>query len=471
MYRGLAFKLIAVLSLLIITGCGSIATKHKFYEPITADLQTDKFADAVVKVEAARADNKYAKKDRFLYYLDSGMANHYALNHTLSSEKLSMAEMAAEDLFTKSISRAATSLFLNDNVLEYSGEDYEILYTNLIMVLNYLSRDMFDDAFVEIRRANEKLELLEQKYAKAADLYSQKAHDDTADVNAHIKYNVAKVRFNNDAFARYLSMHMYAADGLYDDARIDYEMLTGAFKSQPHIYNFGLPEVSYNTKAKGNAILSCVALAGLSPVKKALGLRIRTDRQLRLVQVLYTDEKKKDAEYGHISFPVEADYYFKFSIPEIVPRHSRISRIRVKANNKNIGELKLIEDVSKVAIETFKAKKSLIYFRSIARAIAKGLAAEKLKAKLHKDTGGGLGGWLAKAAVDIGMDAIENADLRCGRLLPGKIYVGDFEIAPGTYDITVDFLSSNGTLVDSRFIPGFVAKQNDFNLVEVFALK
>lgn len=471
MYKGLAFKLIAVLSLFFFIGCGSIATKHKFYEPITADLQTENFADAVVKVEAARADNKYAKKDRFLYYLDSGMANHYALNPKPSNEKLSMAEIAAEDLFTKSVSRAATSLLLNDNILEYAGEDYEILYTNLIMALNYLSLDMFDDAFVEVRRVNEKLQLLEQKYADAADLYSQKAHDDTADVNAHINYKVEKVRFNNDAFARYLSMHMYAADGHYDDARIDYEMLEGAFGSQPHIYNFSLPEVSYKTRVKGNAIISCVALAGLAPVKKALGLRIRTDKQLNLVQILYTDEKRKDSEYSHIYFPVEADYYFKFSLPELVPRHSRVSRIRIKVNNEDIGELRLIEDVSKVAIETFKAKKSLIYFRSIARAIAKGLAAEKLKAKLHKDTGGGLGGWLSKVAVDIGMDAIENADLRCGRLLPGKIYVGDFEIAPGTYDITADFLSSNGMLVYSKFIPGFEVKQNDFNLVEVFVLK
>ena len=30
-----------------------------------------------------------------------------------------------------------------------------------------------------------------------------------------------------------------------------------------------------------------------------------------------------------------------------------------------------------------------------------------------------------KAAVDVGTDIIENADLRCSHLLPGKVYIGD----------------------------------------------
>jgi hypothetical protein len=471
MFNGLKSKIFAVIFLLTFIGCGSVATKHKFYDPIADDLKTEKFSDAVVKVEAARANNNYAKKDRLLYYLDAGLSNHYANNYIPSNEKLSEAERAAEDLFTKSVSRGAASFLLNDNVLEYSGEDYEVLYANLIMALNYLSLDKFDEAFVEIRRANEKLQLLEQKYAGAADLYSQKTDDDTTDVNSKIDYDIEKVKFNNDAFARYLSMHMYAADGNYDDARIDYDMLKSAFKTQPHIYDFSLPNVSYKPQSKDNAIISCVALTGLSPEKRALALRIRTDKQLQLVQVLYTSEAKKDVEYGHIMFPVKSDYYFKFSLPEIVPRYSDINRIKIKANNEIVGELKLIEDISKVAIETFKAKQSLVYFRSIARAIVKGLAAQKLKANLDQKTGGGLGGWLAKAAVDVGTDAIENADLRCARLLPGKIYVGDFEIAPGNYNITVDFYNANGSLVLSKLVSGFQVNKGDFNIIEIVALR
>jgi len=470
MTKGSIFRLVVFLPLTVALSCSSVATKHSFYGPITTDLKARKYSDAVVKVETARADNKYSKKDRLLYYMDAGMAHHYALGYDSSNEQLTLAEDAAEELFTKSVSRAAASLLLNDNILEYAGEDYEILYTNLIKALNYLALDEFDEAFVEIRRANEKLDLLEQKYAKAAERYSQTPKDDTSNVSSHINYDVEKVRFNNDAFARYLSMHMYAAEGKTDDAQIDYDDLGSAFRSQPHIYNFSQPDVKYQPLSEDKTILSVVALAGLSPTKEALNLRIRTDKDLQLVQVLYTDGAKKDAEYSHIYFPVKADYYFKFSIPILVPRHSRVSRIRVKCGTDHIGDLQLIEDVSKVAEEIFKAKKSLIYLRSVARAIVKGLAAHKVKVKLDEKTGGGLGGWLAKAAVDIGTDAIENADLRCSQLLPGKIFVGDFEIAPGTYDLTVDFFSSDGVLICSNDIPGFQVKNNKFNLVEVVNL-
>ena len=452
-----------LLCLFLIAGCGSVATRKGFYEPITADLRKNDFDAAVAKIEKAKADGKYGQKDRFLYWLDSGLAYHYASRFEQSNQRLTDAEDAADELFTKSISRAASSLLLNDNVLEYSGEDYEVLYTNLMKALNYVSSDDFDDTFVEIKRANEKLDLLEQKYRKAAEEFSQSSQADSGEVK--IDYDVKRVRFNNDAFARYLSMHTYAAEGKLDDARIDYDMLHRAFREQPHVYNFDVPDVKYHSPDK--AVLSIVGLAGLSPVKEALNLRIRTDKDLNLVQVLYTDPHGDETEYGQLPMPVSEDYYFKFSIPHVVSRPSFIRRVRVTSNGQAIGELQLLEDVGAVAKETFEAKKSLIYLRTVARAIAKGLAAHKAKEKM--DTGG-LGGWLKKAAVDVATDISESADLRCSRLLPGKIYVGDFEIEPGVYDLTIEFLDENGDLVSATDVSGYEVLKKDLNLVEAFSL-
>jgi len=452
----------AALPLVLLAGCSSVATKKKFYEPITAELRSGNSQAAARMLEAARDKNKYAQKDRLLYFIDAGMLNHYAQSYDASNAKLHLAEEAAEELFTKSVSRAAASLLLNDNVLEYSGEDYEVLYTNLIKALNYIALGAFDEAFVEIRRANLKLELLEQKYADAAAQFQQGSPDDTDRVE--IDYEVAKVRFHNDAFGRYLSIHMYAADGKMDDARIDHDFLVQAFRSQPHIYNFAIPEVKYYSQDR--AILSVVGLVGLAPVKEALSLRIRTDKDLGLVQVLYDDPQNKGAKYGHLPVKVKADYYFKFAIPKIMPRPSLVSGIRVLANGKLIGELQLLEDVGKVAEETFAAKKSLIYLRTVARAIAKGLAAHKLKEKM--DTGG-LGGWLKKAAVDVGTDLIENADLRSSQFLPGMIYVGDFEIEPGMYDIVVEFYLADGSLAGETTYSGYEVVKNGLNLIEAFS--
>lgn len=458
-----------LLSFILLTGCGSLKTNKKFYEPITAELQNGNYETAVAQIETAQSEKKYQKKDRFVYFIDAGLAYHYAADINNSNQKLTQAENAADDLFTKSITRAAASLLLNDNVLEYSGEDYEILYTNLFMALNYIATNNFDDAFVETKRANEKLNLLEQKYRKASDDYNQGIEDDTAVVK--INYEAKKVRFNNDSFARYLSMRMYAAEGKLDDAIIDYNLLKRAFIEQPYIYNFDMPDVKYLPENKDNTIFSVVGLAGLSPVKEALDLRLRTDKDLNLVQILYTDPERQDSEYGHLALPVSEDYYFKFSIPQIVSRPSFIDKINVYANSEYLGELQLLEDVGAVANETFEAKKSLIYLRTVARAIFKGLAAHKAKQKEDKDKKeGAFGNWLKKALIDVATDISENADLRCSRLLPGKIYVGDFEIAPGNYNIRIEFLDKYSNIISTKEIDDYKVLKNGLNLIEAFSL-
>jgi len=443
----------------LFSGCSSVATRRAFYEPVIASVRVGDFEVAVAKLEKARESGKYSEKDRLIYFIDAGVSNHYAGNYNVSNEKLHLAEAAAEELFTKSITRAAATVLLNDNVLEYAGEDYEELYTNLIKALNYIAINQFDGAFVEIRRANDKLQLLEQKYADAAEQFREGLTRDTA--AAHADYEPKHVKFYNDAFARYLSMHMYAAEGKYDDARIDYDFLKKAFETQPYIYDFAMPEVKYH--ADDGAILSVVALTGLAPRKEALNLRIRTDKDLDLVQILYTDSEKEDSEYGHLPIKVKEDYYFKFAIPKLVARPSVVSRIRVLNGMEEIGELQLLEDVSAVAKETFEARKSLIYIRTVLRAVAKGLAAHKAKEKV--DTGG-LGGWLKKAAIDVGTDLSENADLRSSQLLPGRIYVGDFELQPGRYDLTVEFYTEGGQLIVSRHFPEYKVLSKGLNLIE-----
>ncbi|MFH2055916.1 MAG: hypothetical protein ABIJ61_08160, partial [bacterium] len=387
--------LICLLLALLAVGCGSVATRKGFYEPITTDLQAGKYTEAAKGIEQAREKGKYDKKDRLLYYLDGGFAWYYADQPDSSIQRLLEADRASEELFTRSISKAAMSVVLNDNALDYAGEDYEILYGNLINALNFLKLDNFDEAFVEIRRANLKLDLLEQKYADAATEFRRQALQDSNKVD--IDYEPEKVRFNNSAFARYLSMHMYAADGDPDNARLDQNLLVDAFLAQPHVYEFETPDVQYWAR-DGNTVLSVVALVGKSPVKEALNLRLRTDKDLDLVQILYDGPGKEDVEYGHIPMEVNADYYFKFAIPQLQDRPSQIQSVRVLIDGEPVGELQLLEDVGSVARETFNAKKSLIYLRSVARAVVKGLAAHELKKDLDD---GDVGGWLKKLAVDV----------------------------------------------------------------------
>lgn len=445
----------------VVIGCSSMMTLRGFYRPIVTEVRSQNYAAAVERIDEAWDDHKYAEKDRVLYYLDAGFANHYAGNYERSNQLLHRAEGASAELFTKSISRGAVSLMLNDNALEYPGEDYELIYANLIKALNYLALDDFEDAFVEIRRVNERLELLEDKYAAAARELNQGQAEDTLDVQ--LDYEPERVRFYNSAFARYLSMQMYAAENMIDDARIDYAFLKEAYTTQPFVYPFEMPSVANAALVEDDSRLTVVSLVGLGPRKEAFDLRLRTDKQLELVQILYVDTDGHEHEYGHLPLPVKADYYFKFSIPRIEPRYSPVTRIRVLADGKEIGKLELLEDVAAVAEETFAARKSLVYLRTIGRAVAKGLLNHQLKKKV--DTGG-LEGWLKKAAIDVATDLTENADLRCAQLLPGRVFIGDFNLKPGTYHLTVEYYDDGGFLLSSQQFPEVRVRERGLNLVE-----
>ncbi len=450
---------------LLVAGCGSMATRKGFYEPISVEVRKGSYATAAQRLEEAKANGKFGDKDRFLYLMDAGLLNHYADSIGRSNADLALAEKTSEELFTKSISRAALSMLLNDNALEYAGEDYEVLYTNLFKALNYVAVDSFDAAFVEIRRANQKLELLEQKYADAARQLQEGNDQDTNHVA--VKYEAKKVRFNNDAFARYLSMHVYAADGKFDDARIDRDALADAFAAQPNIYGFPQPKVEYLPEGEGKGILSVVGLAGLAPDKQAMNLRLRSDKQLKLLSILYTEPTGEETVFENLPIDVHEDFYFKFSIPTIVPQPSNVARIRVWIDGQEMGELELLEDVGAIAKETFEARKSLIYIRTIARAIVKGLAAHKAKQKA--DTGG-FGGWLKKAAIDVAIDVSENADLRCVQYLPGRVYVRDFELPPGTHNFKIDFLDTNGAVLRQKEITGYKVLSRGLNLIQAECL-
>lgn len=233
-----------------------MATSKMQYAGIDLMLQRKDYASAIRQIEAAK-ETGYTQKERVLYYLDIGMLYHFNKNYRLSNEFLQKAEDGIEELFTKSISREAASYLLNDNAKEYSGEDYEDIYLNIFKALNYLALSdsaetkkekvrLFDDAFVEIRRINHKLSVLEDKYKKQADVINLSGKTKT-------KVQAGKNKFHNDILGRYLSMLMYRATDRMDEARIDLMKMDQARQLQSHLYNFPKPDFSKALQAKNKA--------------------------------------------------------------------------------------------------------------------------------------------------------------------------------------------------------------------------
>jgi hypothetical protein len=436
-------------------------TNIDFYRPVMTDLLNSDFDAASLKLTKAKEDGEYQEKDRVLYYLDNGSVFHYAEKYNESNLLFEEADMAMEELFTKSISNIATSYLLNDNALEYYGEVYENLYVNIFKAINYLKLNKFDEAYVEIKRVNDKLNELNLKYEKMVDELNNSDENE-------VKFEKKAVHFYDDALAQYLSYLIFRTDNENDDARISFEKMTKSMATQSAIYPFRSPSfITDGPQSQTHCRLNVIAFSGNGPTKIPIGGSITTWGNF----VTVTDVSGYKNGIS-IPFPgIESGYHFKFSFPQLQMHPSNIAKIKVLVNNKEIGEVELLENLGLVAKHTFESHLDIIYLKTILRTVVKGLAAAEAKAAIKKQTGANdLFSALINIATDLAVDATENADLRCWHTMPQKCFVGEFDLEPGKYDISIHFLANNGQIIKKVDHHQYNIKNNTLNLVEAVAL-
>ena len=435
-------KVFLLLVILFALSCASTRSSKEQFAGINEKLISHDYQGALNQIEAARG-KFYKEKEKALYYVDAGMLHHYNGNFVQSNTLLSKAEKAFDELYTKSIGRGAASMLLNDNVLEYSGEDYEDVYLNVFKALNYVELDKFDDAFVEIRKINEKLSLLEQKHKKMAKQFNKSKDKKKS-------FETGKNKFHNSALGRYLSMLLYRAEGKMDDARIDKEKIDEAWKLQSHIYNFSKPSLNNYLSRTDKAKINVISFTGRAPDKKANTLYIHTEKDLVVIGTTKENPHGKQNLETLDLIPwkdMKKGYHFKFQLPFMKKRKSNIGRIEVIIDGKMSADLQQIEDIEKVALETFKIKEPLIYLKTITRTVIKGLFSTKRKEEMEKKIDNALLGFAARLATDAIVDATENADLRISRFFPAKTFITEIEVTPGIHKIKVKYYSKNGSVL------------------------
>lgn len=459
------FIILLTISFLFIS-CASMQTQKQQYQGIKEKIINNDYAAAISQIKAAK-EKFYKEKDRVVYYLDLGMLYHYNKQYQKSNEMLTKAEEAIDYLFTKSVSKAATSLLLNDNALAYSGEDYEDIYLNIFKALNYLEMNEFDAAFVEIRKINNKLTKLSTKYTKLAHQFSKAE-------KAKTDFEAGENEFHNSALGRYLSLLMYRTENQWDDVRIDYNKIKEAWNLQKHIYDFSKPDLKKAIQKTDKARLNLISFIGRSPSKRSKTLYIHTEKDLLIIAATKENprEKRNLEELDVINWKgIEKGYHFKFQLPFIYLNGSKAKKIKVYVDGKFTQELDLIESLEKVAVETFKVKKPLIYLKTISRSVIKGLVSENAKSKMENQINNPLLGFAARLATDAAVDATENADLRISRFFPAKCYIGEIYLQPGTYNLKIEYIGKNGSVINTEFKNNVEVNNNKLNLLETFYLQ
>jgi hypothetical protein len=427
------------LSVFLLLSCASAGMFAKLDEAV----ERSQYAESVERLEKNKA-SLYTGRDAVLYYLDKGMLTHYAEQYGDSSRLLEDGERAIESAFTKSITQEMGTFLLNDNVRDYPGEDYEDVYVNAFNALNYYHRGEIDDALVEIRRMNNKLAVLADKYnVMLSDLQKKALDEQSGSVPANPN---APVKFSDSALARYLGMLFYRGAGLRDDARIDRDWLLAAFANAPNVYAYPPPSSigeELETPA-GMARLNVLAFGGLSPVKKEQTLRI----------------------------PLPQGRWAKIALPEMAPRRSDIGRIEVVFESGERHELELLEDIEAVAVETFKARQNVIYLKTTIRALMKGISSSVFDAAANEADGTtSLVLSLLSLTSQIAAEASEQADLRISRYFPARAYAGGIDLEPGRYSFQVKYYGRSGKEIASANYRDIYVRADALNLVEAVCLK
>jgi uncharacterized protein len=412
------------------------------------ELENNSYTDSAGFAGSVKALEKnwkilYKNGDKILYYLDKGMLQHYAQQYSESSKLLQEGERAIEDAFTKSISQEISTYLVNDNVRDYGGEDYEDIYINVFNALNYYHRGDREGAMVEIRRMNNKLRHLADKYDAAITGLQRKALENDTRLPSNPN---AQAEFSDSALARYLGMLFHRGAGQYDDARIDRDWLLAAFANSQSIYTNAIPSsISGEMEIpQGMARLNVIAFGGLSPVKQENVMRI----------------------------PLLDYRWIKIALPEMVSRRSEIYRIELELDDGQKFSLELLEDMDAVAKETFKARQELIYIKTVLRATVKAAGSSVTGAAAREVDGiGGLVLGLYSLAAQAYAEVSEQADLRVSRYFPAKAYVAGINLPPGRYSFSIKYYNRSGKEIASIRREGMNIRENALNLVQAVCLK
>ena len=454
-----------VLAGLSFFSCSTLQERMRQIQRIDTMVIEQRYSLAVDAIDQARG-TLYRERDAVLYHLDKGVLYHYAGEYVLSNEMLSAAESLIDQYFALSITQAAGSILLNDTVLDYAGEDYEDIYINIFKALNYLNLDEPEKAFVEVRRVDEKLSILEDKYTEMA---ANMANSD----EVQVEFRAGKSRFYSSALARYISFLLYEESGAFDEAQIDLQKIKDAYRLQPDVYPYPPLELVPEGKSKNNATIDIVGFVGRSPVKLASTLRIRTERNRAVI--INSNEGETvgvlKANANVVFWPgIEEGYHFKLQLPYMVERESLVKSVFVSVDNGELTKLLPFESIERIARVTYEVKEPLIYLKTITRTIIKGILAERAKERMSGRSGG-LFALVGRIATDLVVDASEEADLRISRYFPATAYVGRFYVAPGLHTIRIEYYAADSQLLYSDIIDDFEVGRDGLNLLETAYLR
>lgn len=335
------------------------------------------------------------RKDRLLVLMDRGMVLHAAGKWRESIRVLAEADRLAEELDTPSVSEEAGTLLTTERERAYRGEDFEKLMISVLQALNHAQLGQDEDALVEVRRVNERLEKMVVDEKKP---------------------------YEQLAIARYLGGTLYEDQREWDSAYIDYakalelepglgplaEPLLRLAKKTGRLEEYErlrarFPDVRHEPPGPNEGQVLVVVEAGRSPEKEPAERRSRT-RDIIQVPV-----------YRMRSFPAR-------------------TRVWVGDSAQPAVRVTSLAEVARVHLEDRMGRMLL---KQAAGAVVKaGLAAGAGALTKRRELG---------ALTFLVLNAMNQPDLRSWLSLPAEFQLARFRLAAGRHTVRVEAAGQRAT--------------------------
>ena len=391
-----------------------------------------------------------AGKRQFLFDVNNGLLLSLLGRYEESNEYFEKAYVFGEDYHINYLNEVGSYL-TNPNFTQYRGEDHEHLMLLYFKALNYLKLGKREDALVECRRLNIRLQQLtdryesDNKYRKDAFIHTLMGiiYDADKDFNnAFIAYRNAVEVYQND-FTRLFNVNtpeQLKLDLLRTAKLSGMEDEYEAYKSR-----FGMED--YQASDSAGSDLVFFWHNGLSPVKAEWGIDFFVTR--RDNYIVFTN-----AELG-MNFPFNAGGYdekerkglaslevFRVAFPKSVERPVYFEKASVSLRGQ-AHPLQLLEDVNKIAFKCLDERMILELSKALIRVALKKLEEYELK---KNDKTQAIG-----TVLGIINAITEKADTRNWQTLPHTIYYSRVPLREGANDIVFTTTDNQGRSQDHNF--------------------
>jgi hypothetical protein len=433
--------------LVLLTGCGPSVNRYLLIEQslFAGDPQQ---AAAIVE----QTEKEYGAKGRLLYEMDRGMVLQLAGRYQQSSAALEQAGEEVERLYTRTI-RSETAAFLtNDNALPYEGDAYEHVMINVINALNYAAQGQLQEALVEARRIDHRLNVLGDR-VKDADQY------------------------RNDGFARYLSGILYEAVGDLNNAFIAYRNAYEAYGSMqgwskmsapPSLrsdllrtaealnfttefakYRQAFPDVEWQSSSSQEQLAQVVMISynGRAPRKEDLFLDLPISLDaLQLVLInrgVFQSPYQRNRAVDSVLYGLNGQVV-RVALPRLVLQKTQVAfenmTLTDSSGHSDSVRSELAHNVTALAQKSLSERLPAITVKALARAATKYAMAEGITRGAQQAAGRDDAPWvglLVALLTHALAVASEEADKRSWQTLPDEIHVARTWVPAGRYQISI----------------------------------